>query len=573
MEVASKHGGCRFKIQCLIVPQITEDLMPNSAFDSKHMGIPSHIKLADPSFNVPGQIDMLIGAEWFWDLLCVGQRKLDDKLIMQKTKLGWVVGGPMAAPAPQHIKCYLSSVTKLEKQLTKFWDIEELSNIKSLSSEEEACEAHFIKNTSRENSGRFIVKLPLKQDSAILGESKNQAEKRLISLERRFRHNEALRKEYSAFLKEYEELGHMQKVTDNGVQACSYYMPHHCVTRADSETTKLRVVFDASASTTNGLSLNDLQMTGPVIQSDLLSILLRFRKHTYVISADIAKMYRQVLLIPEQRPLQRILWRERPEQQIETFELSTVTYGTTAASFLVIRCLEQLASECEEDKPQIAKIIRRDFYVDDLLSGGEDIEEIISTAKEINKVLAGGCFELRKWNSNNSKFREKFMDINKTQTEIQISKDENKRTLGLIWRVKDDTLTYSVNLPSNSQITKRNILSIASMIFDPLGLLSPCTIIAKILIQALWLEKLSWDESLPSSLHSRWTQYYNQLKSLNNFVIPRQAMAPNAVKVQIKMDLLTPPKMLTELVSTFVRWITKEKFTSIYYAQKLRSHP
>lgn len=94
-------------------------------------------------------------------------------------------------------------------------------------------------------------------------------------------------------------------------------------------------------------------------------------------------------------------------------------------------------------------------------------------------------------------------------------------------------LTYSVDLPSNKRVTKRSILSIASMIFDPLGLLAPCTIIAKILIQNLWLEKLTWDESLPSSLHCKWTQYYNQLKSLNNFKIPRQAVASNKVEVQI----------------------------------------
>ncbi|KMQ88603.1 hypothetical protein RF55_11885 [Lasius niger] len=418
------------------------------------------------------------------------KKKLENKLVMQKTKLGWVVGGPMAAPAPQHVKCYLSSVTRLEEQLIKFWDIEELSKKKSLSLEEEACEAHFVENTTRDENGRFVVKLPLKQNPSVLGDSKDQAEKRLIALEKRLRHNEALYKEYSAFLEEYEKLDHMRRISDNEEQAYAYYMSHHCVIRADSETTKLRVVFDASASTTNGLSLNDLQMTGPVMQSDLLSILLRFRKHTYVIAADIAKMYRQVMLIPEQRPLQRIVWRERPEQKVETFELNTVTYGTTAASFLVIRCLEQLASECEEENPRIAKIIRRDFYVDDLLSGGESTEEIMSTAKEINKVLSGGCFELRKWNSNSSEFRERFMDTNKAQAEIQIN-DGSKRTLGLIWRVKDDILTYSVNLPNNCQVTKRNILSIASMIFDPLGLLSPCTIIAKILIRTLWLEKLS----------------------------------------------------------------------------------
>lgn len=72
-----------------------------------------------------------------------------------------------------------------------------------------------------------------------------------------------------------------------------------------------------------------------------------------------------------------------------------------------------------------------------------------------------------------------------------------------------------------------------SMIFDPLGLLAPCTITAKILIQNLWLEKLSSDESLPASLQFQWIQYYDQLKLLNNFEIPRQAMAPNATEVQI----------------------------------------
>ncbi|XP_011858450.1 PREDICTED: uncharacterized protein LOC105556004 [Vollenhovia emeryi] len=134
---------------------------------------------------------------------------------------------------------------------------------------------------------------------------------------------------------------------------------------------------------------------------------------------------------------------------------------------------------------------------------------------------------------NNHEFRAISKGANKPSAEVQLHKDGNKRTLGLVWRVENDILTYSVDLPRNNQVTKRSILSVTSMIFDPLGLPSPCTITAKILIQKLWLEKLSWDESLPSSLHFQWTQYYNQLKLLNNFRIPRQAMAPNAAKVQI----------------------------------------
>lgn len=101
VAIEPRQGGHRFKIRCLIVNQITEDLMPGSSFNLESLEIPSHLKLADPRFNVPERIDLLIGAKWFWDLLCVGRRKLANNLVMQKTKLGWVVGCPMTAPAPQ----------------------------------------------------------------------------------------------------------------------------------------------------------------------------------------------------------------------------------------------------------------------------------------------------------------------------------------------------------------------------------------------------------------------------------------------------------------------------------------
>lgn len=96
----------------------------------------------------------------------------------------------------------------------------------------------------------------------------------MLSLEKRLAQNKALHEEYSVFLKEYEAMGHMRRVSDNEDKSDTYYMPHHCVVRSVSETTKLRVVFDASAATTNGLSVNDLQMVGPVIQRDLFSILI-----------------------------------------------------------------------------------------------------------------------------------------------------------------------------------------------------------------------------------------------------------------------------------------------------------
>lgn len=112
------------------------------------------------------------------------------------------------------------------------------------------------------------------------------------------------------FMNEYELLDHMAKVDEINNAEIFCYLPHQGILREDSLTTKLRIVFNASATTTSSYSLNDLQMVGPTIQEDLLSILLRVRKHTFVISADVAKMYRQVSINPKQRSLQRILWRK-----------------------------------------------------------------------------------------------------------------------------------------------------------------------------------------------------------------------------------------------------------------------
>ena len=90
----------------------------------------------------------------------------------------------------------------------------------------------------------------------------------------------------------------------------SFYFSHHYVFNNSSTTTKLRVVFDGSAKITSGTSLNDRLMVGPKIQKDLFRILIRFRMHPVALSADIAKMYRQVQLDKEDKDYHRLLWKE-----------------------------------------------------------------------------------------------------------------------------------------------------------------------------------------------------------------------------------------------------------------------
>lgn len=152
-------------------------------------------------------------------------------------------------------------------QLSRFWELEEISSIKPLSSQKRACEEHFTKTVQRAKNRRFIVSIPFKASAdQLLGNSKQQALKQFSSLEHRLTSNSTLHKSYSDFMKEYKALGHMTKVTEeNNDESVCFYMPHRGVLHKESLTTKLRVVFNGSAVTTSGYSLNNMQIVGPTI--------------------------------------------------------------------------------------------------------------------------------------------------------------------------------------------------------------------------------------------------------------------------------------------------------------------
>ena len=252
-----------------------------------------------------------MGAGIFLDLLSIGQIKLGTGLpLLQKSILGWIVSGSITIQEEtlnrKISQCTFSStIDKIDKQLEEFWRIEELESSKPWSQEEISCESFFSETTFRDPDGRLVVKLPMKMKKEVLGDSLQIATKRFLNLERKLVKNDTMYETYKDFMKEYEDLGHMTKIkVDDLKNNIAYYLPHHAVIREASTTTKLRVVFDASAKTTSHLSLNDILLVGPTIQEDIISILCRFRQHNYAITSDIAKMYRQVLVNEEDRDLQ-----------------------------------------------------------------------------------------------------------------------------------------------------------------------------------------------------------------------------------------------------------------------------
>jgi len=316
-----------------------------------------------------------------------------------------------------------------------------------------------------------VVKLPIREHLiSKLGDSRNIALRRLKSLENRFTRDPELRDKYAKFIHEYIALGHMRLVdSPPDENSVNFYLPHHSVLKETNQGSKLRVVFDASCKSATGISLNDTLLVGPVVQQDLTSILMRFRTFRYVFTADIIKMYRQILIDPSQSCLQRILWRDDPDLNINTYELTTVTYGTASASYLATRCLKHLADQHSSKYPIGSIHVKRDFYVDDLLTGAHTICDAKQIRDEVIQLLQLGSFELSKWASNCSELLEPIQ--NREGGEITISNETDSCILGIQWNQSKDVFRFSCKLDPCNVISKRTILSEVARLFDPLGLL------------------------------------------------------------------------------------------------------
>ncbi|XP_036345870.1 uncharacterized protein LOC118755131, partial [Rhagoletis pomonella] len=321
-------------------------------------------------------------------------------------------------------------------------------------------------------------------------------------------------------MREYEALGHMERVEPSYPHSNCYYIPHHAVT------TKFRVVFNASAPTSTGVSLNDIQLVGPALQDSLSSILLRFRRFRVAITADIEKMFRQVLVAPEHRDYQRIIWRESPADDIGIYRLKTITYGMACSPYNAVRTLQQCAYDNYGSVPDRRQaVLARDailtsFYVDDFLTSCESATDAVELARNVDTILSAGKFTLRKWNSNDGQVMSYLS--NESSLSSYTFHSGVASVLGLRWDAVTDQLFFQVDLDQSSEApTKRRVLSEVARLFDPAGLLSPVVVTGKLFIQRMWAAGLSWDSPLPDDLRNGWLEYRSKLEGLNKIRIDR----------------------------------------------------
>ena len=258
------------------------NILPHVSFPVNSICIPKHINLADDQFHKSKEIDILLGANIFWDLIIDGQiYSGKNALVIKNTKLGWLISEYLPFINSTVRVCATASLDHTIQALLKRDDFQTPGTY--LSTDDNYCNNHLLETVGRDETGKFILKIPLKENLDRLGNSVDITKTRIST---KVTKQQYLKTSYSNLINEYIALNHMSQIPRDECNNLGYFFPHHSVT-PDNSTTKLRVVFDGSEKSDNDLSLNDVQFPGPSLQSDISAILLRFRKHNFIVTADI----------------------------------------------------------------------------------------------------------------------------------------------------------------------------------------------------------------------------------------------------------------------------------------------
>lgn len=497
------------------------------------------LMLADPHYLKPSNIDMLLGGGIYSRILRYGVKRGEsaDGPIAQETTLGWIVSGPADKQSTASAAVFTTiSRNDDHEMLERFWQLEEIENENELDDDDQWCEQHYQQTHERRPDGTYLVRLPfrtIKDPTQQLGASRQIAINRFRHTEQRLARDNKLKVAYADQINDYVKLKQMtvvtttesdhQQIDGDGMRFFNCcYLPHHAVVKESSSTTKVRVVFDASAKTTNEKSLNEILLPGPALQNDLPAVLLNWRKHRYVFMADIQKMYRCIAMHQDDAQFQRILWRDDPAKPFTEYACNTVMFGTASAPFLAIRTMLQLATDEQNNFPLAVDVVRNEMYVDDICSGRNSVHEALQTQQQLIDMLKSGGFELRKWAANCAELLEPIPSEHREESKMLTFDHKSAiRALGIYWSPETDSFHFqsTINI-SNEQLTRRQALSFLARIYDPIGFLNPVITMGKILNKQL-PAKLSWDDKLPEDINSAWIRFLGEFESIKQLHINR----------------------------------------------------
>ena len=508
-------------IEVLVTDEIVKPINQEGWAACKEYNHIAGLKLANDFSEKTFTVDMLIGCDYAFEFL-------ENRLIkgngptVQFANIGCLVSGPLKPKNQIHTAALTYDSPQKGEENFQFKPTNTQDEISQL-------EAHLRSNAlqiddvsdSDYNSafkdtymdriqfrnGHYYVPLPWKPDHNELHSNIPECQARMKQVMSRLRKLNLVAN-YTKVMQENIEKGYISESSNDEE---GFFMPHFPVLR-DSETTPLRIVFDASSGNP---SLNSCLHEGPNMMQDLAELLLRFRTKKIGLSADIARAFLSVQLLESDRKYVRFLWYKDNDvtKQLVPYHCNTVIFGNVSSPFSLAITLHKHLSAYDS---LVAKDMSNKLYVDNLLTGVNSEEEALAYYQESCDIMNHASFKLRQWASNSKTLR------NIAAADDLHTKTDQVNVLGMKWEQSTDTLSLAKkDLQTDQKITKRMVTSQSASVFDPLGLIAPIVIPAKSFINKLWINNKAWDEHLTQQERDEWDSIAQNLNHVHDVRIPR----------------------------------------------------
>ncbi len=434
--------------------------------------------------------------------------------------------------------CVLAATEPTDKQLVRLLErmleVEDPGEAEMLSPKEE-----FIVKQARDSltyvEGRYQVGCTWSPGGGRPPLLQGSAEHRLRVLEQgRYFKKREIREAYQAVITSWEQAGFIKPVQEEA--DIKHLIPHFPIVK-ESESTPVRPVMDCSTA------LNNFLLSGPNLLNEVNDVLLRFRSGLYSYSGDVKQMFLKIRLPPQDRPYHCFLWRPEPHLPSRVYQFQVHVFGNAGSPFLAVFVVREHAKKFLASFPSAADTLIHSTLIDDVLDSADSVEKARHTLGEIKKILAQAGMSLAKAHSNSTEVLRDLhpSEIAKGMRMMMPGEGAdptlaNLKTLGLHYCPQKDQFVFALQLePHTEEWTKRKVLKIFPQLFDPLGLLLPFSMVARMLFSTIAREVEGWDSPLPAEKVDKWQEWIRQLRELEGYSIPRCLKQAPPQEVQLHM--------------------------------------
>ena len=540
-ELTKTNFDCRSKMQGIVVEKICTPLQGRYVIGRVESF--AHLKnlpLADDDIELKTQeVEILVGLDYYYDVICGDVIRGDKGPVAVKSMFGYILSGSLTQVNNVEAKMMTSlriehiSNEELFNEVKKFWEIE------AIGIKDDDTGDDFEINIEK-RADRYYVNLPWKPGHPILYDNYEVARKRLLSTCRRLHEQSLLKDAYCEVMTYQEDKEMIEDIIDGSAEpGKTYYMPHHPVVRMEKETSKVRVVYDASSKVSEGVSLNQCLVAGDTKFTKLFESLIKFRCHKIGIIADIEKAFLSVGIKDEDRDALRFLWVTNPDDmenpQIRRMRFTRVSYGVICSMAQLDGVIFHHLQKCEERYEDTVNRIRESLYIDDVPAGADNDDDGRVFYKEAKEVFLEAGMNLRKWKTNSDLLQREIdrcedVDVRPKQILVEerlpMNPDESATTkvLGIPWDTTADELSFTVEAIKKyppGRITKRILLAATASIFDPLGILAPIVVTFKMLFRKVCQNNKDWDEVLHPDQQEIWDKLLRDAKDYSGVKLRR----------------------------------------------------